>query len=179
MDGRLVDAIVHMYALSMGQIGPDDLIRAVAETGEYGRYSEIFGRIRYLAMELGYGFTRATALVAEETPQPLRDVLIRCVSVFSSLDPEGYLEMEATTITEEFAGSYTRTLESLRVVGGVFNAFQSAVVFIIMTLSMLTVFMANPNVIYYAYGVSVAAILTMFLGLKVVSARSPQGSIGR
>ena len=178
VDGRLVDAIIHMYALSMGQVGPDDLIRAVAETREYGRYAEVFRRIRYLARELGYGFTRATMLIAEGVEQPLRDVLLRCVSVFSSLDPEGYLEMEASTITEEFAGSYTRTLESLRVVGGVFNTFQSAIIFIIMTLSMLTVFMANPNVIYYAYGLSAIAILLMLLGLRVISAKEPLIHIG-
>ena len=178
VDGRLVDAIVHMYALSMGQIGPDDLIKAIAETEEYGRYAEVFSRIRYLARDLGYGFTRATTLVAEGVEQPLRDVLIRCVSVFSSLDPEGYLEMEASTITEEFAGSYTRTLEALRVIGGVFNTFQSAIIFIIMTLSMLTVFMANPNVIYYAYALSAAAILAMLLGLKAISAKEPLIHIG-
>lgn len=169
VDSRLVNAIVHMYTISFGEVRADDLIRVVAETDEYGYYSKVFHRIRYIAHELGYGFTRATTLVAETVKQPLKDILVRCNSAFSSIDPKGYLEIEASTIAEEFSGIYTRKLESLKVVGGVFSTFQSAVVFIIMTLSMLTVFMGNSNTIFYAYIISTLSLLFMFFGLKMVA----------
>jgi archaellum biogenesis protein FlaJ (TadC family) len=76
IDGRLVDAVIHMYAVSLGQTQQDEIIGIVAETGVYGYYAKVFKRIRYLARGLGYGFTRAMLLVAETVEQPLKDILV-------------------------------------------------------------------------------------------------------
>ncbi|MCS7373934.1 MAG: hypothetical protein NDF56_03045 [archaeon GB-1845-036] len=46
------------------------------------------------------------------------------MEAFSTTVPRDFLELEASTILEEYYEYYTRSLESLRVVGGVFSTFQ-------------------------------------------------------
>jgi len=169
IDERLVNVTLHMYAISFGEVGPKDLVDVVSETTEYGYYHKIFRRIRYIAMTLGYGFTRATACVAETVKQPFKDVLIRLTNAFTSTEPRGYLEIESSTMVEEYSGTYNRGIESLKVLGGVFSTFQSVAIFIIMTLSLLTVFMASPNMIFYAYVISCIILILMFAGIKTIA----------
>jgi len=85
VDYALTTAIFHMYGLSMGETSPEDLVKTVAENKEYGHYSRVFARIHNLARDLGYGVTRATTHMAESVKPPLKDVLVRLTSVFSSL----------------------------------------------------------------------------------------------
>ena len=169
IDERLVNATLHMYAVSLGEVGPKDLVKVIADTTEYGYYYKIFRRIRYIATGLGYGFTQATARVAEMMKQPFKDVLIRLTNAFSSTEPKGYLEMESSTMIEEYSGIYERGIESLKVLGGVFSTFQSVAIFIIMTLSLLTVFMASPNMVFYSYVISCITLILMFAGIKMIA----------
>ena len=168
IDERLVLLLLHMYVVSQGDAGPDDLVRVIAETEDYGYYGRIFSRIRYLAKRFGYGFTRAVSQVANNVKPPLRDILIRCVEVFSTLNPRGYLELEFSTIIEEYSGYYLRAIESIKVLSGIFSTFQGVLVFIIMTLSILTIFTANPDIIYYSYAISIPSTLAIFLGFKSI-----------
>jgi archaellum biogenesis protein FlaJ (TadC family) len=91
IDQQLVSLLIHMYAVSHGEITPDDLVKIIAETKDYGYYSEIFSGIRKLAKEYGYGITKATSEMANTTKAPFKDVLIRCLQAFSSTHPKGYL----------------------------------------------------------------------------------------
>jgi len=168
IDERLVTFLLHMYAISHGEVGPDDLVKVVAENEDYGYYSKVFSKIRELAKKFGYGFTKATSQIAATVKAPLKDILVRCTEIFSTTNPKGYLELEASTMIEEYSGYYMRAIESIRVLGGIYSTFQSVTVFIIMTLDILTVFMADPDMVYYSYAISTCAILVMYLGLKAV-----------
>jgi len=169
LDLNHVMAILHMYSISTGEAGPEELVGVVAKTTVYGSISKIFGRIILLAQRFGYGFSRAAALVAESVKAPLRDFLMRCTEMFSSRNPKDYLEIEVSTAMEEYAGMYSRSLGNLRVMGGTFSTFQSAVIFIIMTLSILTVFLADSGPVYLAYGVSFLSLVILFLGLRSIT----------
>ena len=169
IDERLVNVALHMYAVSLGQVGPKDLVDVVAHTTEYGYYYKIFRRIRYIATELGYGFTQATARVSDIVRQPFKDMLVRLITAFSSTEPKGYLEIESSTMIEEYSGIYNRGIESLKILGGVFSTFQSVAIFIIMTLAMLTVFMSTPNMIFYSYVISCITLILMFAGIKMAA----------
>jgi len=169
IDLQLVTTILHMHALSMGHVGPEDLVGTIADTEEYGFYSKIFQTIRSLAKKFGYGFTKATAQVAETVKSPLKEILVRCTTVFSSEEPEGYLEMESTTLMEEYTGYYERAIETLKMIGGVFTAFQSVVIFMVMTLSIMTVFMVDPNIVVYAYFISAISLVMMCWMFKSIS----------
>ena len=179
VDLQLVTTILHMHALSMGHVGPEDLVGTIADTKEYGFYSKVFQKIRSLAKKFGYGFTKATAQVAETVKSPLRDILVRCTMVFSSEEPEGYLEMESTTLMEEYSGYYLRAIETLKMIGGVFTAFQSVVIFMVMTLSIMTVFMVDPNIVVYSYFISAISLVMMCWMFKSVSPDDKTVHIGK
>jgi len=166
LDSTYVLATLHMYSTSTAEAGPENLVGVIAGTEEYGFISLTFKKIMKLAKNFGYGFTKATAYVSQSVKPPLKDFLMRCTEIFSSRRPSDYLEIEVTTLMEEYSGTYSRALESLRLMGGIFSTFQSAIVFIIMTLSILTVFLAEGNIIYIAYGVSFLSLIMLFIGFR-------------
>jgi len=168
IDETLVSLLLHMYAVSQGEAGPDDLVRVISETKDYGYYSEVFSKIRTLARKFGYGFTKATSQIAGTVKPPLKDILVRCTEVFSTTDPKGYLELEVSTMVEEYSGYYLRSIESIKVLGGIFSTFQSVAVFIVMTLDILTVFTSDPNMVYYSYIISSISLIVLFFGFRAV-----------
>lgn len=168
-----VSAMLHMYSIATGEAGPRDLVSVVSETGQYGALSLIFKKIRALAERFGYGFTYATSTIAQATKPPLKDFLMRCTEIFSSRRPRDYLEIEVNTVIEEYSGMYSRALDNLRLMGGIFITFQSAVIFIIMTLSILTVFLAETSIVYVSYAVSILSLTLLFFGFRKVPPKDP------
>jgi len=168
-----VSAILHMYSIATGEAGPRDLVDAIAGTEQYGLLSRVFRRVRILAEKFGYGYTDAVAIVAQETKPPLKDFLMRCTEVFTSRKPRDYLEIETTTVLEEYTGTLNRVFDNLRLLGGIFLTFQSAIIFVIMTLAILTILMAETNVVYMVYGISVLSLITLCAVFIDISPREP------
>jgi len=179
IDYHLVTFIFHMYALSLGETSPVDMVRTIAENKEYGFYSKVFQRIRRLAEDFGYGFTKATAQIAETVKPPLKDILVRCTSVFSSVEPRGYLEIEVSTLMEEYSGYYARAIDTLKTIGGIFTAFQSVTVFLIMTLAIMTIFMFDQNSIIFGYLIAGLALILIYILFRTTSPKEPVIYIGR
>jgi archaellum biogenesis protein FlaJ (TadC family) len=163
IDQALTTVIFHMYTLSLGQTSPSDMIGTIADSKEYGFYSEVFRRIRNLANHFGYGITNATAQIAKTVKPPLKDILVRCTNTFSSIEPKGYLEIESSMMMEEYSGYYSRTIKTFEALGGIFASFQSVTIFLIMTLVIMTVFMIDPSVIPLGYVTSVLATVLMYV----------------
>lgn len=178
VDYTLVTSIFHMYGLSLGETSPADLVRTIAENKEYGFYSKVFQRIRSLAEDFGYGFTKATAQVADTVKAPLKDILVRCTSAFSSPKPRGYLEIESSTLMEEYSGYYTRAIETLKTLGGVFTTFQSVTVFLLMTLAIMSVFMIDPNAVVFGYFIAAIAVILMYVLFRATAPKENVVYIG-
>jgi len=168
IDEQLVSLLIHMHAISHGEVSADDLVKTIAETKDYGYYSEVFSGIRKLAKEYGYGITKATTEMANTTKPPFKDVLIRCQQAFSSIQPKGYLELESSTMAEEYSGYYDRAIKSIDMLGGVYSTFSSVSIFIIMILDIIVVFTNQPNLVYLGYLVASAALIVMYLGVRAV-----------
>jgi archaellum biogenesis protein FlaJ (TadC family) len=168
IDEQLVSLLLHMYSLAQGQISPDDLVKTIGETKDYGYYGEIFRKIRQLAKEYGYGITKATAEVASQTKPPFKDILTRCQQAFSSPNPKGYLELEATTMIEEYSGYYERAIKSIEMLGGVYSTFSSVSTFIIMILDIIVVFTNEPSMVYFGYFIASSVLLVMYFGVRSV-----------
>jgi archaellum biogenesis protein FlaJ (TadC family) len=179
IDYTLTTAIFHMYGLALGETSPSDLVNTIAENKEYGFYSKVFQRISNLAKDFGFGLTRATAQVANTVKPPLKDILVRCTNMFSSVEPKGYLEMESSMLMEEYSGYYTRAIETLKTLGGIFTTFQSITVFLIMTLVIMTVFMIDPSAILVGYMIAILATVMMYFLFKSASPREKLVYIGK
>jgi len=168
IDENLTNVLFHMYSLSLGETSPSDLVETVAESKEYGFYSKIFRKIRKLAVDLGYGYTRATAKVANIVKPPLKDVLIRCTTIFGSTKPRGYLEIEASTSMEEYSGRYNRAIETIRTLAGIFTTFQSVTVFLILTMAIMSIFMIDPTAIGFGYVMAILSLILMYYLFRVI-----------
>jgi len=168
IDEQLVTLLLHMYSISHGETTPDDLVKTIAETKDYGYYSEVFSGIRKLAKEYGYGVTKATSEMANTTKPPFKDVLIRCQQAFSSTRPKSFLELESSTMVEEYSGYYERAIKSIDMLGGVYSTLSSVSVFLIMILDILVVFTNEPSMVYFGYFVAAACLISMYLGLRAV-----------
>jgi archaellum biogenesis protein FlaJ (TadC family) len=179
IDYTLTTAIFHMYGLSLGETSPSDLVNTIAENKEYEFYSEVFHRIRNLAKDFGFGLTRATAQVASTVKPPLKDILVRCTNMFSSVEPKGYLEMESSMLMEEYSGYYTRAMETLKTLGGIFTTFQSITVFLILTLVIMTIFMIDPSAIVFGYIIAILATVMMYFLFRSASPREQLIYIGK
>ncbi|MBS7636475.1 hypothetical protein KEJ37_03920 [Candidatus Bathyarchaeota archaeon] len=179
VDFILSTVVFHMYGLSLGETSPEDLIETIAENKEYGFYSRIFQKIRGLAKDFGYGITKATAHIAETVKPPLKDILIRFTHVFSSVKPRGYLEMESSMLIEEYSGYYTRAIETLKTLGGIFASFQSVTVFLIMTITIMAIIMIDPSAIAFGYLIAASSVIMMYLLFRASSPREHLVYIGR
>lgn len=179
VDFALTTAIFHMYGLSLGETSPEDLIGTIAENKEYGFYSRLFQKIRSLARDFGYGITKATAHMAETVKSPLKDILVRLTHVFSSIEPRGYLEMESSMLIEEYSGYYTRSIETLKTLGGIFTSFQSVTVFLIMTIVIMAIFMIDPSAIVFGYIIAALSVLMMYILFRTSSPRERLVYVGK
>ena len=179
IDYTLTTAIFHMYGLALGETSPSDLVNTIAENKEYGFYSKVFQRIRNLAKDFGFGLTKATAQVANTVKPPLKDILVRCTNMFSSVEPKGYLEMESSMLMEEYSGYYTRAIETLKTLGGIFTTFQSITVFLIMTLVIMTIFMIDPSAIVFGYMIALLATVMMYFLFRSASPREKLVYVGQ
>jgi archaellum biogenesis protein FlaJ (TadC family) len=179
IDYNLTAVIFHMYGLALGETTPSDLVNTIADNLEYGFYSQVFQRIRNLAKDFGFGLTKATGQVAKSLKPPLKDILIRCTNVFSSVEPRGYLEIESSMLMEEYSGYYTRAIETLKTLGGIFTSFQSITVFLIMTLVIMTIFMIDPSAIVFGYVIAILATVMMYVLFRSSSPREQIVYIGK
>jgi archaellum biogenesis protein FlaJ (TadC family) len=179
IDYNLTAIIFHMYGLALGETTPSDLVNTIADNREYGFYSQVFQRIRNLAKDFGFGITKATGQIAKSLKPPLKDILIRCTNVFSSVEPRGYLEIESSMLMEEYSGYYTRAIETLKTLGGIFSSFQSITVFLIMTLVIMTIFMIDPSAIVFGYVIAIFATVMMYVLFRYSSPREQVIYIGK
>ncbi|MHA1581323.1 MAG: hypothetical protein ACTSYM_02280 [Candidatus Baldrarchaeia archaeon] len=168
IDEKLVLSILHMYVVSQGEVGPDHLVSSVAKMKEYGYYSKVFSKIREIAKDFGYGFAKAMWHMANLVKAPLKDILIRCTEALSSPEPKEYLELESSSLFEEYSGYYLRAIEAIKTLGGVYGTFQSVSVFIIMTVNILTVFINESNLVLYSYLISSVLMIILYLGFRTV-----------
>jgi len=168
VDEKLILSILHMYVVSQGEAGPDQLVSSIARMKEYGYYSMVFNKILEIAKKFGYGFAKAMSHMANLVKPPLKDILIRCTEALSSPEPKEYLELENSTLFEEYSGHYGRLIEGIKTLGGVYGTFQSVSIFIIMTLDIMMVFINESNIVYYSYAISATVIGVLFLGFKTI-----------
>jgi archaellum biogenesis protein FlaJ (TadC family) len=162
---KLVLAITHMYTLSLGLTEPREIIESIAKKEEYREYRETFKNIINLAINMSLGLTKAIAQAAKTVKPPLKDILTRMAEALSTTKPKDYLELEHTTIMEEYMGQQGRSLETIRMLSGVYGTFQSIAAVIIIIVIAMSLFTINPNTITLAYIAAAASTATLTIAL--------------
>ncbi|MET1101019.1 MAG: type II secretion system F family protein [Pyrodictiaceae archaeon] len=158
LDQDLVFLITHMYTVSTGKPVRRRLFELNTIIGDYGVYSHTLRRIAVLAVEWGYGFVRATRLIAREVRNEVfRGFLFRLSEVLrTGEDISRFLRVEHDTLVRQYHANYMRSLDLLRIFLGLYATMMSSSAFIVLTLVILAVFMGGDTRIFIT---SMAALL--------------------
>ncbi|WP_338251589.1 hypothetical protein [Pyrodictium abyssi] len=176
LDIDLLFVMAHMYAVATGRPERRRLFELRPLVGDYGAYGRALSRIAVLAVEWGYGFVRATRLVAKQAPNRyLRDFLTRLSEVLRTGDDVvKFLRVELDTSVRQFTSSYMRSIELLRIFLGLYATLMSASMFVILTFTVLAVFMGGSTWSMAASMTALLAVITVFaVAARYIAPRDP------
>ena len=163
VDEDLVYLVTHMYAIATGKPPRKRLFLLGGVLGDYGEYSRVLKRIALLAVEWGYGFIRAIRTVLSDVKNEVfRDFLLRLGEVLNmGEDPAKFLEIERRTLLSEYNAFYVRTIESARVLLGVYVSAASSSIFLAVTLALMAFLYPIPSEILVLSHFGVAGLLAI------------------
>jgi len=173
VDEELLYVVAHMYAVSTGRPPRERLFELGSVSGlGYGEYSAVLTRIATLAKRWGYGFIKAIRIQAERVSNPLfRDFLIRLSEAMNvGEDLERFLGTEFKSILAEYEANYTRVLEAVKMLLGIYTASISSALFIIvnMILIALLIFGGVTLVISAFLGTIIALAVLVYMIRKAL-----------
>lgn len=161
--------VTHMYSVSTGRPPHERLFGLGNISGKgYGIYSSILNRIANLAKRWGYGFVVATRIQARETGNTLfRDFLNRLAEAINvGEDLETFLQMEQETMLVNYEADYTRVLEALKLLLGIYTAAMSSAIFIDINVVMLSFFFGGIEIIFISFIATIAALALLVLLIR-------------
>ncbi len=165
IDDDLLYLVVHMYALSTGKPPVEKIFNPKSITGSgYNGYGDLLAYIRSLASEWGFGYTEAIRISAPKVGNTLyRDFLLRLSeAIGAGQDLERFLRVELDTLVSEFKAYYSRVLETIRVLLGLYTGLLSSVVFLNVNI-MIIAYILWGNFYVAFYLMIVTALSTLAL----------------
>ncbi len=167
VDEDLVFLITHMYSVSTGK-PPNErlfLLKGISGT-TYREYGEILHRIAVLAREWGYGFIKSIRIQAQRVNNPVfKDFLIRLSEALNvGEDIERFLKTEYEAILTEYEASYSRVLEAIKTLLGIYTAAASSAIFIIVNMTLIALLLyGGVNLIIAAFMGTIVALVALVL----------------
>ncbi|MCD6340954.1 MAG: type II secretion system F family protein [Desulfurococcales archaeon] len=168
VDEDLVFLITHMYAVSTGKPPNEKLFMLRGISGvTYREYGEVLHRIAVLAREWSYGFIKSIRIQAQRVANHVfKDFLIRLSEALNvGEDIERFLNAEHEAVLTEYEASYTRVLEAVKTLLGIYTASASSAIFIVvnMTLIALLLFGGVHLILASFIGTIVALAVLVFM----------------
>lgn len=157
LDEELLYMMTHIYSISTGKPPVDKIFNLGGVSGVgYNGYTRLLRRISTIARDYGLGYVDSIRANLDQSRNPLfRDFLMRLSEALSSgHDLESFLRMELDSLISEFKASYTRLLETIRVLLGVYVGVLSSVTFLNVSMTLI---------VYLTTGSIVPAIATLLL----------------
>ena len=176
MDIDLLFLLAHMYAVSTGRPARRRLFELNTLVGGYGEYQRVLRKIAVLAVEWGYGFVRATRLLASQVKNDaFRGFLIRASEVLRTGDDVvRFLRVELETAIRQFMSSYMRAIDLMRIFLGLYTTLMSASAFVILTFTILAVFVSGNSFIFVISIIALTATLAVFAFIaRMIAPRDP------
>ncbi len=159
VDPDLLFSILHMRALATGKVPTTEMLDVVSKDRTYRDYSKTYRKIAMLAKEWGYSIADAITYVANNIKEKaFKEFLLRLAAVARlGEDLEPFLNVEYNTLKSEYENQYARSVNTLRVLLGVYAATIGAVSFAISAFLLLAFF----------YGGNIGIVEISFLGAFV------------
>jgi len=173
---------LHMYSVSTGRPGRRRLFELNTLLAGYGELQRLLRRIAVIAVEWGYGFVRATRTLAREVANEyVKGFLIRFSEVLrTGEDVTRFLRAELATTIRQYVGAYGRSVDLLRIFLGLYATLMSTSAFILLTFTVLSLFIGKNIYIYIVSLIAITSVMTVFiLVARLISPRDPVVYRGR
>lgn len=172
----LVFILIHMKSMMTSNPPLTTLFQKVGETTLYKKkYRELYAKVANLTKNWGYSLPESLKLVSKEAPNRVDEQLFQRFSaiVATGANVKEYLRLEYSTLFSEYKSGYTRMIEALRVVLGVYTTLVGALTFLVATLILLGVIFGGVIELTATVLISVGISLLAMSVLLYVSIRRP------
>jgi flagellar protein FlaJ len=149
VDEQIVYFITFLFSISTGELSPSELIKTASSAG-YGFYSEAFKNVFSMGMGWKYGFSRACEMVGmrlagmKETHLSL--LLVKFAQVIRLGDDlRSFLKGELDATIHSYSNTYERSIESLKLLLGMYSTLMSTAAFMIAASGILTMLMGQAS----------------------------------
>ncbi|MEM0506701.1 MAG: type II secretion system F family protein [Thermosphaera sp.] len=167
----LIFILVHMRCLVTGNPPLTTLFGRIGEASFYRKkYTDMFQKLRGLIRNWGYSAPEALKLVSREASSKVDEMFLQRLSaiVATGGDVKEYLRIEYNTLFSEYVSSYTRMIDTLKVVLGVYTTLLGALTFMLANLMLLGMIFGNVTELITTGVIGVGfALISMALLLHV------------
>ncbi len=161
VDENLLYLVTHMYSVATGKPPHERIFSLGSVSGRgYGEYSQVLSKIASLGKKWGYGYVIATKIQSKETTNTIfKDFLNRLAEAINvGEDLETFLNLEQSTILVTYEADYTRVLEAIKLLLGIYTASISSAMFIVINIVLLSFFIGNVMTIIVSFLGTIAAL---------------------
>lgn len=139
LDEAFIYFITFLYGISTAEITPADLLKTAGAAG-FGTYSKTAASIYNLGLRWQYGLATATGIIAEQTPaEGFKLFLMKLEQVVRLGDSmKEFLKHERGALVNSYAASYERSMESLKLLLGMFSTLMSTASFMIAAMMIMS-----------------------------------------
>lgn len=163
--------LAHMLSVASSKTSNVNVVGSVSKENIYGKYAKFFKRVYLLVKEYGYDFPRAMMIVSKDAEKIkyLKDFMERyAAAVKVGEDIERFMEVELRNSMNTFEYIYSRVMDSVRVLLGVYTAVMTSVIFVISNLLVLSIiFGGDLTIIYVSFIGSFIALIAVLITLRI------------
>ncbi|MEM2141020.1 MAG: type II secretion system F family protein [Nitrososphaera sp.] len=139
LDETLVYFVTFLYALSTAEISPSNLLKTAGAVG-YGIYSKTVMEIHNLGLKWQYGIATAAGIIASQSEnEEFKLFLMKLEQVIRLGDSlRDFMKNEMAAIVSAYAAAYERSMESLKLLLGMFSTLMSTASFMIAAMMVMS-----------------------------------------
>lgn len=139
LDETLVYFVTFLYSISTAEITPADLLKTAGAAG-FGVYSKTAASIYNLGLKWQYGLATATGIIAGQTQsEEFKLFLMKLEQVVRLGDSmKDFLKHERGALVNAYAAAYERSMESLKLLLGMFSTLMSTASFMIAAMMIMS-----------------------------------------
>ncbi|MGI0038506.1 MAG: hypothetical protein ACREAO_01720, partial [Nitrososphaera sp.] len=139
LDDTMVYFVTFLYSLATAEISPSNLLKTAGDAG-YGTYSKVVTDIYNLGMKWQYGIASAAGIIASQLQnEDFKLFLMKLEQVVRLGDSlRDFLKSEMGAVVNAYANAYERSMESLKLLLGMFSTLMSTASFMIAAMMIMS-----------------------------------------
>ncbi len=173
IDRTLLYFIAFLYSISTGEIGVIELFNA-ARNADYGRYAKLMNEAYNLGIEWKYGMAKACEMISNNLRKSdilasqLMMKLAQVLRLGESLS--FFLRNEFNITMKLYYADYERSIESMKMLMGIYSAIASTAIFMIsasMLMTMISGIEGNNIIILTTISIMLGLGIFVYLMYKI------------